>query len=77
LLGALVQFRKGPRKDDVMAEQLRTFQQEEGVVFIGKAQEKNSVFRTEKRRSKDRPALSLDRAVHRDGESLLHLGSRP
>jgi hypothetical protein len=47
----LVQFRKGQRKDDVMAEQLRTFQEEEGVVFIGKAQEKNSVFRTEKRRN--------------------------
>jgi hypothetical protein len=44
-----VQFRKGQRKDDVMAEQLRQFSSNEGVVFIGKAQEKTSVFRTEKR----------------------------
>ena len=48
---AMVQFRKGERKDTVMAERLRKFHGEEGVVFIGKAQEKTSVFRTEKRRS--------------------------
>jgi len=47
----LVQFRKGQRKDTVMAEHLRKFGKEEGVLFIGKAQEKTSVFRTEKRRS--------------------------
>ena len=47
----LIQFRKGQRKDDVMAEHLRKFQREEGVVFIGKAQEKTPVFRTEKRKS--------------------------
>src|SRR4030088_1548088 len=47
----LVQFRKGQRKDEVMAEHLRKFQREEGVVFVGKAQEKTPVFRTEKRRS--------------------------
>src|SRR5229473_2304910 len=47
----LVQFRKGQRKDDVMAEHLRKFQREEGVVFVGKAQEKTPVFRTEKRKS--------------------------
>jgi len=47
----LVQFRKGQRKDTVMAEHLRKFGQEEGVVFVGKAQEKTPVFRTEKRRS--------------------------
>jgi len=46
-----VQFRKGQRKDDVMAEQLRRFSSNEGVVFIGKAQEKTAVFRTEKRRN--------------------------
>jgi hypothetical protein len=48
---ALVSFRKGQRKDDVMAEHLRKFQKEEGVVFVGKAQEKTNVFRTEKRRN--------------------------
>jgi hypothetical protein len=34
-----------------MAERLRKFHRPEGVVFIGKAQEKTPVFRTEKRRS--------------------------
>src|SRR5712692_6757215 len=47
----LVQFRKGQRKDDVMKEHLRKFQKQEGVVFVGKAQEKTPVFRTEKRRN--------------------------
>jgi hypothetical protein len=36
---ALVPLRKGQRKDAVMAEHLRKFQKEEGVVFLGKAQE--------------------------------------
>jgi len=47
----LVAFRKGERKDAVMAEHLRRFAQDEGVVFVGKAQEKTPVFRTEKRKS--------------------------
>ena len=47
----LVQFRSGERKDAVMAEQLGRFGKDEGVVFIGKAQEKTKVFRTEKRLS--------------------------
>jgi hypothetical protein len=47
----LVQFRKGQRKDTVMAEYLAKFPRQEGVVFVGKAQEKTPVFRTEKRRS--------------------------
>jgi hypothetical protein len=44
-------FRKGERKDDVAAEYRARFVGEEGVLFIGKAQEKVSVFRTEKRRN--------------------------
>ena len=48
---SLVQFRKGERKDAVMAEHLTRFAGEEGVLFVGKAQEKTPVFRTEKRRS--------------------------
>ena len=48
-----VDFVKGQRKDDVMAEHLRHFTPAEGVVFIGRAQEKNTVFRTEKRRHPD------------------------
>ena len=47
----LVRFVKGQRKDDVAAEYLARFNQEEGVLFIGVAQEKVSVFRTEKRRN--------------------------
>ncbi len=49
----LVRFAKGQRKDDVAAEYLARFDQEEGVLFIGIAQEKASVFRTEKRRNPD------------------------
>src|SRR6201981_3007456 len=45
----VVQFRKGERKDDVAVEYLKKFKGEEGVLFIGKAQEKSRVFRTERR----------------------------
>ena len=45
----LITFHKGERKEDVAAEYRSRFQGEEGVLFIGKAQEKISVFRTEKR----------------------------
>jgi hypothetical protein len=46
----LVTFEKGQRKDDVTQQYLASFEGEEGVLFVGKAQEKASVFRTEKRR---------------------------
>ena len=36
---AVVQFRKGQRKDDVRAERLKQFTAEEGIVFVGQAQE--------------------------------------
>ena len=49
----MVPFQKGQRKDDVMKEHLARFEKPEGVVFIGKAQEKTPVFRTEKRRNPD------------------------
>src|SRR5437879_6118211 len=45
----VVSFKKGQRKDDVAAEYRARFQGSEGVVFLGKAQEKVTVFRTEKR----------------------------
>jgi hypothetical protein len=48
-----VEFTKGQRKDDVMRERLAGFTDEEGVVFIGRAQEKTKLFRTEKRRDRD------------------------
>lgn len=47
----LVVFQKGQRKDDIAKQYLAQFKAEEGVVFVGKAQEKASVFRTEKRRN--------------------------
>ncbi|HEY6273988.1 MAG TPA: hypothetical protein VIX19_18565 [Terriglobales bacterium] len=47
----VVVFRKGQRKDEVMAEHRKRFQASEGVVFMGKAQEKTPVFHTEKRRN--------------------------
>ena len=47
----VVPFHKGERKDEVMAEYLRHFRAPEGVLFVGKAQEKTPVFRTEKRRN--------------------------
>jgi len=48
-----VDFRKGQRKDDVMADKLKNFTARQGVVFIGRAQEKTTLFRTEKRRHPD------------------------
>lgn len=47
----LIRFKRGERKDEVAKQYLRDFQAEEGVVFIGKAQEKTRVVRTEKRRN--------------------------
>src|ERR1019366_4042586 len=44
-----VDFAKGQRKDDVMHEYLGRFTASQGVVFIGRAQEKTAVFRTERR----------------------------
>ncbi len=47
----LLTFKKGQRKDDIAAEYRAQFQSEEGVLFIGKAQEQATVCRTEKRRN--------------------------
>jgi hypothetical protein len=41
----VVQFRKGERKDDIAAAHRKKFTKPEGVVFVGKAQEKTRVFR--------------------------------
>ena len=46
-----VDFTKGQRRDDVMHERLAGFTDSQGVVFIGRAQEKTPLFRTEKRRN--------------------------
>jgi hypothetical protein len=45
----VVPFGKKQRKDDVATEYRASFQGTEGILFLGKAQEKVSVFRTEKR----------------------------
>ena len=45
----LIPFAKGQRKDDIAQEHLAKFRGQEGVLFVGKAQEKTPVFRTEKR----------------------------
>src|SRR2546426_2475838 len=47
----LIAFAKGQRKDDVMAQHLARFTGDEGLLFVGKAQEKAAVCRTEKRRN--------------------------
>lgn len=49
----VVTFEKGQRKDDVAHKYLAAFTGDDGVLFIGKAQEKASVFRTDKRRNAD------------------------
>lgn len=45
----LVRFEKGVRKDEVAARYLARFQGQEGVLLIGKAQEKAKVVRTVRR----------------------------
>ena len=45
----LVHFAKGQRKDDVMHEHLAAFEGTDEIMFIGIAQEKARVFRTERR----------------------------
>jgi hypothetical protein len=47
----VVAFRKGERKDDVTQRYLARFKGREGVLYIGRAQEKARVVRTERRRS--------------------------
>jgi hypothetical protein len=47
----LVEFRPGQRKDDIAHEHLARFEGTEGILFVGRAQEKTGVFRTEKRRN--------------------------
>src|SRR3954469_15663107 len=45
----MITFEKGQRKDDIANQRRAAFTQNEGVVFVGKAQEKCTVYRTEKR----------------------------
>ncbi|PVY94764.1 hypothetical protein, partial [Actinomycetospora cinnamomea] len=45
----LVSFGKGERKDDIAAQFLAGFTADEGVLFVGRAQEKAGVWRTQRR----------------------------
>jgi hypothetical protein len=47
----VVAFEKGQRKEDVAAEHLKRLRAEEGLLFVGKAQEKAAVFRTGRRKN--------------------------
>jgi hypothetical protein len=47
----VINFEKKQRKEDVAAEYRARFRGEEGVLFVGKAQEKTSVFRTQRRKN--------------------------
>jgi len=47
----LIHFRKGQRKDDVAHRYLRDHDGSERILFVGRAQEKTLVFRTQKRRN--------------------------
>jgi DNA-binding PadR family transcriptional regulator len=48
----LVTFEKWQRKDDVTQKYLRRFTKSEGVLYVGKAQEKARIMRTQRRRSR-------------------------
>ena len=55
----LVRFEKGKRKDDMTQDYLRRGHGGEGVLYIGKAQERARVVRTEKRRDPEFPRHGL------------------
>ncbi|MGO9080876.1 MAG: hypothetical protein ACLQDY_17830 [Streptosporangiaceae bacterium] len=71
-----IDFARGQRKDDVMHEYLAGFEaagRTEGVLFIGRAQEKNSVFRAGKRRAADgRPCPWIVRATSVVSQFCVH-----
>ena len=48
----LITFEKKQRKDEVTQKYLQAFKKSEGVLYVGKAQEKARVMRTERRRCK-------------------------
>jgi hypothetical protein len=45
----LVHFAKGQRKDDITTQVLAKFTEDEGVLYVGRAQEKSGVWRTQRR----------------------------
>ena len=76
-----VDFAKGQRKDDIMHEHLARFTGTEGVLFIGRAQEKTGLFRTEKRRdAQSETSANICRepragcGLHADGIHIVIVG---
>jgi hypothetical protein len=70
----VVQFRKGQRKDDMAAEHLSKVTKDEGVLFIGKAQQRTPVFRTERRsKSFHIENRTMGRVSHGTAGSLCYL----
>ena len=65
----LVSFRRGERKDDRTQEYLRNWPGGEGVLYIGKAQEKARVLRTELRR---RPSTGATYAGLVDSTAMVN-----
>jgi hypothetical protein len=48
----LVHFTKGQRKDDITQQVLGKFSEDEGVLYVGRAQEKSGVWRTQRRHNR-------------------------
>ena len=65
----LVSFGKHQRKDDITQEYLRHFEADEGVLYVGRAQEKARVVRTERRRCA-RTGMSFPWVV--DGSAMVN-----
>ena len=65
----LVSFGKHQRKDDITQEYLRHFEGDEGVLYVGRAQEKARVVRTERRRCA-RTGMSFPWVV--DGSAMVN-----
>ena len=69
----LVHFAKGQRKDEVTQRLLAGFTAAEGVLYVGRAQEKSNVWRTQRRHHADGSSYPWLVRSHRDDEPLLLL----
>lgn len=56
----VVVFKRGERKDDIARKRFARFKGDEGVVFIGVAQESDRAFRSKAQRRKDGSVASFD-----------------
>ena len=65
----MVSFTKHQRKDDVTQQYLRQFDADEGVLYVGRAQEKARVVRTERRRN---PATGMSYPWVVDGSAMVN-----